>query len=210
MALESENNIHHSVSLKKPIFVTITGLVILITLIITTTEIGKRNIIAFVSADQKYILSIEITILVIFFIEAVVKFVVMWSNHTEVALHSASWRLIVRIVGYSLGSVSVISILASNTTLGISVGAIAGVVIAFATQNIASSVLAAILVISTGMIKIGEEITISGTTGTVTGITLTHTVITVGDDVVLIPNSFLMANLVRRKKRNSGGSGVSI
>ena len=210
MALGPENNKQPSVSLKRPLFITAFGLVILIALIIVTTEIGKRDIIAFISNNQKYILSIEISFLVIFFIEAMVRLITMSTNHTELAQHSAIWRLIVRIVGYSLGTLSVISILASNTALGISVGATAAVAIAFAIQNIASGVLAAVLIVITRMVKIGEEITVSGITGTVTGITLTHTVITVGDDVVLIPNSFLTANLVRRKKRNSGGTGVSI
>lgn len=210
MVFEPQVNKKTTVSLKRPLILTAIGLLVLIALIIATTEIGKRNIIDFVSNDQKYILSLEIVFLAVFFIEAVVRLITLGSNRPELAQHSASWRLIIRIVGYTLGILSVISILASNTALGISVGALAGVVIAFATQNIGSGVLAAILIVTTRMVKIGEEITVSGITGTVTGITLTHTVITVDEDVVLIPNSYLTANLVRRKKRNSGGSGVSI
>jgi small-conductance mechanosensitive channel len=165
--------------LKKPLIITVIGLGILVSLVIVTTEIGRRNIVAFITTNEKFILSIEITMLVVFFIEALVRVLSLLTNHIELAQNSANWRLIIRIVGYSLGILSVISILASNTTLGISVGAIAGVVIAFATQNIASSVLATILIVSTRMIKIGEVITVSGTTGTVEDITFSHTVITV-------------------------------
>jgi len=198
------------VSIKKPLIITITGLVVLIALIIVTTEIGKRNIIGFVSNSQRYIVSIEIIVLVVFFIEAVLKIISLRTRFTDLAQHSAGWRLIIRIIGYTIGTLSVISILASNTALGISVGAIAGVVIAFATQNIASSVLATVLIVSTRMIRIGEVITVGNTTGTVADISITHTIVSVADDIVLIPNSYLVANLVRRKKRYSGGSGVSV
>ena len=88
--------------------------------------------------------------------------------------------------------------------LGISVGIVIGIVIAFATQNTASSVLAAVIIISTRMIRVGEEITIQGQTGTVHDIGLTHTILSVEDDVMFVPNSVIVANVVRRKKRIAG------
>jgi small-conductance mechanosensitive channel len=100
-------------------------------------------------------------------------------------------RLIVRITGYAIALTSVISILGSNPTLGISVGAIAGIIIAFATQNILGSVIATVLILSTRMVRVGEEITVgqtgSQTTGTVAGINLTHTVLSIDKKVVFVP-----------------------
>ena len=90
----------------------------------------------------------------------------------------------------------------SNATLGISVGAIAGVVIAFATQNIGSSVIAAVMILSTRMIRVGEEITIGQIKGTIAEINLTQTVLSVEDNVVFVPNSMIISNIVQRKKRN--------
>ena len=97
--------------------------------------------------------------------------------------------------------VSVISILASNATLGISIGAFAGVILAFSTQNIVGSVLAAIVILSTRMLRVGEESTINQTKGIIAEINLTNTVLSVGDNVVFVPNTMIISNMVQRKKR---------
>jgi len=189
---------------KKRIIVTITGVLLLAALAVATVIIGDKHIYAFISDNQRYILSLEIVMLVVFLVEMLGRIIITHPNHGGLADLGSSWRLIVRIVGYTLGALFVISILASSNTLGISVGAIAGVVIAFATQNIASSVLAAILIVSTRMVRVGEEITINSIKGMVADIGLTHTVLSVGEDVVFVPNSLLVANLVQRKKRDGG------
>jgi len=171
-------------------------------MILATLEIGHRDIIPFVSNQQKYIIAIEATMLAIFIVEMAVSFITLFLRTPQLIEHGARLRLIVRIIGYFIALMSVISIIASNPTLGISVGAIAGVVIAFATQNIVGNVLAAILILSTQMIKIGEEITVSQTKGIVSDINLTNTVITVEDEIIFIPNSLITSTMVRRKKRN--------
>jgi small-conductance mechanosensitive channel len=182
---------------------------LLVALVVATAIIGDKHDNTFVSDNQRYILSLEIVVLVVFLVEMLGRIITNRPNHSGLTDLSSNWRLIVRIVGYTLGALFVISILASSNTLGISVGAIAGVVIAFATQNIASSVLAAILNVSTRMIRVGEQITINNTKGTVSDIGLTHTVLSVDDDVVFVPNSLIVANLVRRQKRNGGINSVN-
>jgi small-conductance mechanosensitive channel len=107
----------------------------------------------------------------------------------------------IRITGYLIAIVSVISILASNPTLGISAGAIAGVVIAFATQNIIGNMLAAMTILNTHMVQIGEEITVSGVKGMVVDINLSHIIVHVDDDVVYVPNTLMVSQTVRRKRR---------
>jgi small conductance mechanosensitive channel len=188
---------------KRPIIITFLGIIITILLILATLEISNRNVNAFISTQQKYILSIETAILAIFIVEMLVRVVTLRFHTPQTIAQGTRLRLIVRIVGYFITAVSVISILAANPTLGISVGAIAGVVIAFATQNIVGSVLAAIFILSTRMIHVGEEITVGGITGTVSDIQLTHIVISIEDEVLFVPNSLIISSIVRRKKRNS-------
>ncbi len=198
------------VPVRRPIIVTLTGTIIMIVLIIVTIQISQKNIINFVSLQKQYILSVESVILVAFIVETLAR-LTMWRAQTpQMIEHGARLRLLVRVVGYSIGALSVISVLSSNPTLGISVGAVAGIVIAFATQNILASVLAAVLLLSTRMVKVGEEITVSQTKGTVSDINLTHTVLSIDDEVVFVPNSLVVSSLVRRKKRNSGrNAGVN-
>ena len=188
---------------KRPIIITGIGAIITILLILATLEVSRRNINTFVSSQQKYIIAIEAVILAICIVEMVGRLVTLLLHTHQTNEHGMRLRLIVRIIGYGIALMSVVSILASNATLGISVGAIAGVVIAFATQNILGNVLATVLIMSTRMIRVGEEITISQTKGIVSGINLTNTVLSIDDEVVFIPNSLITSSIVRRKKRNS-------
>jgi len=52
------------------------------------------------------------------------------------------------------------------------------------------------------MIRVGEEITIGQIKGTIAEINLTQTVLSVEDNVVFVPNSMIISNIVQRKKRN--------
>jgi small-conductance mechanosensitive channel len=190
------------VSQKRQIIATFSGAVITILLILATLEISRRDINTFITSQQKYILAIEAAVLAIFIVEMLARLVRLLPA-PQMVEEGTRLRLIVRIVGYFMALMSIVSVLASNPALGISVGAIAAVIIAFATQNIVGSVLAAVLLLSTRMVRVGEEITISQTKGIVADINLTHTVISVDEDVVFIPNSLLISSMVRRKKRNS-------
>jgi small-conductance mechanosensitive channel len=191
------------ISKKRPIAITFIGAIITMFLIIATLEVSHRNINTFVSDQEKYIVAIEATILSILIVEMLVRLITLRFNAPQLVESGTRLRLIVRIVGYSIALLSIVSILASNTALGISVGAIAGVVIAFAAQNIVGSMLATVLILNTRMVRVGEEITIGQTKGIVSEINLTHTVLSIDEDVVFVPNSLIGSSIVRRKKRNS-------
>lgn len=184
-------------------------LMLLFVLVVITVIVAQSGASKFITRNQNYILSLEIIFLVVFFIETLARVMTIRLKRSDISVYSFSLRLIIRVIGYTIGLLSVIAILASNTALGVSVGAIAGVIIAFATQNIASNVLAAIVIITTHMIRIGEEITVGGTKGTVANISLIHTVLSVDEDVVFIPNSAVIASQVRRRKRLFGSVDVS-
>jgi small-conductance mechanosensitive channel len=193
-----------SPSQKRPIIITLAGSIAMIFVVVITLEISHRQINPFITEQQKYILSLESLILVAFLVELFARLATLRSHVPQLVEHGANLRLIVRIIGYSIGSLCVISILASNPTLGISVGAIAGVVVAVATQNILGSILAAIVIVGTRIIKVGEEISIAATKGTVADIGLTHTILSVDEEVVFVPNTLIISSIIRRKKRIPG------
>ena len=93
------------------------------------------------------------------------------------------------------------AILSSNVTLGISVGTIVGVVVAFATQSTFASMLATLVLISSRMVRAGEEISINQIKGTVLEIGLLYTIVAVENDVAYIPNSLMISTIMRRKRR---------
>ena len=173
-------------------------------LILVTLEISRRKLIPFVVTQQRYIVSAEAALFGVFLIESLTGIVSRVFGRDDILQNGAHLRALVRIVGYAIALICVISILASNPSLAISIGAVTGVALIFATQNIMSSVFAAILILITRMVRVGEEITVSGTTGKIVDIRLTHTILMVGEDVVLVPNSLMVSNTVKRKKRLDG------
>ncbi len=176
--------------------------VVTVVLIVGTKDISHRNLSRFVSAEEKYILGVEAAILSILLVEIVVGLVTSRLHSLQMAQLGANLRIVVRIAGYLIASVCVVSILSSNPTLGISVGATAGVVVAFATQSIVGSVLATVVLMSTRMVRVGEEISIGQTKGTVLQVGLVHTLVAIEEDVAYIPNSLMITTIMRRKRRS--------
>ncbi len=187
----------------RPIVVAFVGAIITILLMVATLEVSHRKASAFVSSQEKYVVAIEAAVLSIFLVEMLVRLVALRFSTARLTERGTRLRLIVRIVGYSIALLSIVSILASNAALGISVGAIVGVVVALAAQTIVGSILATVLIISTRMVRVGEEITVNQTKGTIWEINLTHTMMVVGDDVIFVPNSLIISTLVRRKRRET-------
>jgi len=185
----------------RPVIITFSGTILMIILILATLDVSHRNVAPFITNQQKYILAIEAAGLAVFMVELVLRLATLRLHTPKMEDQRNRIRLMVRIVGYTISAISVISILASNATLGISAGAILGVVIAFATQNIVGSMLAAIIILSTRMVRVGEEITVNQTKGVIAEINLTHTVLSVGENVVFVPNSMVISNIVQRQKR---------
>jgi small-conductance mechanosensitive channel len=194
-------------SLKRRYVMLPLGVILTIILIIVTIDISRRNLFELVSNQEKYIIGIEAAILFILIVELLVSIVTVRSRTRWITQLSTNLRLTVRIAGYSIAAVSVIAILSSNPTLGISIGAVFGVVVALATQNMLSSVMATIFLINTRMIRVGEEITISGTRGIIYQINVTNTIISIDDEIAYIPNSLIITSIIRRKKRNFNQDG---
>ncbi len=185
------------------------GAILTMAAIIATKDISRRNAVAFLSAEERYVMGVEVAILSVLLVEMLVRVVTIRLPRRPMSQLGTDLRIAVRIAGYLVGAACVVSILSSNPALGISIGTMAGVVVAFATQSTVGSVLATVQIISTRMVRVGEEITVSQTKGTILGIGLTHTVVSLGDDVAYVPNSLIVSSIVQRRKRNpDGGAGL--
>jgi small-conductance mechanosensitive channel len=164
-------------------------------------DISHRHLIGFVTAEERYIVGLEVAILSILVVEMLVGIVKSRLHSQQMAQLGANLRITVRIAGYLIASVCVVAILSSNPTLGISVGTMAGVVVAFATQSTFASMLATLVLISSRMVRTGEEISINQIKGTVLEIGLLYTIVAVENDVAYIPNSLMISTIMRRKRR---------
>lgn len=93
-----------------------------------------------------------------------------------------------------------LTILSANPTLAISVGAITGIVIGLAAQNIIGNVVAGTILAIMRPVRIGNEITVMGNTGIVIEIGVMHTIVDGGERRVFVPNMAMLTNAVQRKK----------
>ena len=171
--------------------------------VIVTIELSNRGTFPFVTSQRNHLIAAELAVFSIFFVEILGR---LANNRLgrDALRRGMSARVIIRTAGYLIVGAAVISILASNSALAISVGTITGVVIGFATQNLFSNMLGGVILVINRLARAGDEITFMGNKGRVVEIRLLYTVIDSGDSLVYIPNSAMLTNAVQRKKSPDG------
>ncbi len=167
--------------------------------VIITIELSNRGTFHFVTSQRDHLIAAELAVFSIFFVEIIGR---LANNRLgrDAVRRGMSARIIIRTAGYLVVGAAIISILAANASLAISVGTITGVVIGFATQSLLSNMLGGIILVVNRLAQVDDEITFLGSTGRVVETRLLYTVIDAGDSLVYIPNSAMLTNAVQRKK----------
>ena len=178
------------------------GILVLLGLasVILTIELSRRGTFPFVTSQRDHLIAAEIAFFSILFVEMAGRIAMDRLRERDALRRGMSARVIIRTAGYLVMGAAIISILAANPALAISVGTITGVVIGFATQNLFGNMLGGIVLIVNRVARVGDNLTFMGNTGRVVEIRLIYTLIDTGDGVVYIPNSAMMTNAVQRKK----------
>ena len=112
-------------------------------------------------------------------------------------------RIIARLVGYGLIFSFLVSVLTDNAAAALTMGSFAGLVAGFASQTVMGNTVAGIFMALSRPIGIGEKVTISGKTGTVTDITLMHVVLDTEDQRILIPSSTTVTTVLIKHKASA-------
>jgi small-conductance mechanosensitive channel len=111
-----------------------------------------------------------------------------------------SIRTIIRGAVYIILTVGIISTLLSNPALAISLGTVMGVIIGFATQNLISNVVAGIMLAIVRPVQVGDQVTVTGSTGIVKEIALIYTVLDTKDSLNYVPSIVMFSNVVMKNK----------
>ncbi len=115
-----------------------------------------------------------------------------------------SIRSIIRILSAIVIVAILVSYVSQNPAIAASIGAVTGIVIGFAAQNLIGNMIAGMSIAITRPFKIGDKITIFGNTGTVTDIGLLYCVLLMKDgDIVRAPSSLLLTTsiILREEKK---------
>ena len=171
-----------------------------IAIIVLTIEFSREGNISFLVAQRDRLLAVEIAFFGIIIVEVLSRMAIRQFRQREAVQMGVAVRGTLRTVSYLVIAIVVVSILSANPTLAISVGAITGIVIGLAAQNIIGNVVAGTILAIMRPVRIGDEITVMGNTGIVVEIGVMHTVVDGGERWVLIPNMAMLTNAVQRKK----------
>ena len=113
---------------------------------------------------------------------------------------SGAQRVIVRLVGYGLIFSFVVSVLTDNAVAALTMGSFAGLIAGFASQTVMGNLVAGLFIAIGRPIGLGDSVTISGNSGTVTDITLMHIVLDADDRRILMPSSKVVSAVLVKHK----------
>jgi small conductance mechanosensitive channel len=118
-----------------------------------------------------------------------------------------SIRSLIRILGSLIITAIVISYLSENPAFAASIGAITGIVIGFAAQNVIGNLIAGMYLTITRPFKIEDRITVLGNSGKVSDIGLLYSglLMDTGDTVLVPNNSLITTSIILRGRKKSDG-----
>jgi len=110
-------------------------------------------------------------------------------------------RIVTRISGYAVIIASLTSVFNTNPSAALTVGSFAGLVVGFAFQAVLGNAIAGIFLAVSRPFAIGDRIAVKGIKGVVQDIGIMHTIIDTGEDIVLVPSSIIVKEIITKKKR---------
>jgi small conductance mechanosensitive channel len=182
-------------------FIAILVMLLCLAVVIATVELAKLPSFSFITPHRNIIVSIEVTIFVMTLVEVIGRAIVASFRRRGIEAVGQSIRTIIRGAVYIILTVTIISTLLSNPALAISLGTVMGVIIGFATQNLISNVVSGMILAIVKPVQIGDEITVTGSTGTVKEIALIYTVMDTKDRLYYVPSIVMFTNVVMKNKK---------
>jgi small-conductance mechanosensitive channel len=168
---------------------------------LTTHYIDASAKTSFLNLQRSHIIAIEVAIFSIIAIELFGKAIVQRTRDAHMEQIGLSMRAVLRQVAYPILLISLVALLSSKAALAISVSSFTGLVVAFASQNLIGNLIAGMFIAISRPFHIGDEITVSGSTGKVAEIGTMFSVIDTGDDWMRTPNILLLTTVIAQKKK---------
>ena len=172
--------------------------------IVLTIELSRDSNISFLVDQRDRLLAAEIAFFGIIIVEILSRMAIKQFSQREAVQMGIAVRGTLRTISYLVIAIVIVSILSANPSLAIGVGAVTGIVIGLAAQNIIGNVVAGTILAIMRPVRISDEITVMGNTGIVVEIGVMHTIVDGGERWVLIPNMAMLTNAVIRKKEPAG------
>jgi len=170
---------------------------------LTTHFLDAQTRFTFLQLQRSHIIAVEVGILSIVLIELIGRALITRAKKSDIAQFGISIRAIFRVISYLALSIALISILASNPTLALSVGAFSGIVIGFASQSIIGNLIASLILVLARPFIHGDTISVAGTKGKIIEVGVIYTKVESEENILHIPNIFLLTNIIQRAKKQT-------
>ncbi len=180
--------------------ITFAVLFVAIISVVVTIELSRLTSMAFLTVNRERIIAGELSLFGIVLVELVGRIIIRKFEKDEMKQTGVMVRSIMRAVLYLVLIASVISVLAADPALAVGIGSVTGIVIGFAGQNLFGNLMAGIVLSLTRVIRIGQEITVMGSTGRVIEVGHIYSTLDSGEYTILVPNTTMLSNTVRRQK----------
>ncbi|MBM3934653.1 MAG: mechanosensitive ion channel family protein [SAR202 cluster bacterium] len=170
-------------------------------LISLTNDIHAGHFLGYFEPHRSRLVTGEVALIGVILVEIVAKAVLRHYERQNARQLGVIMRAVIRTISYIVLGVVILSILASNPAMAVSVGSLMGLVVGFSTQNIISNVIAGMFLAIGRPFKIDDEITVMGNTGRVSDFQVLHTMLETADRIVLIPNSTMLSQVILRNPK---------
>ena len=195
---KSKNKVSAKTTNTTPIAMVV--MVLCLAVIIGTIELSKLADFKFIADHRNTFVSVELTVFVMALVELIGRAIVVNFRRRGIEPVGQSIRTIIRGAVYIILTVGIISTLLSNPALAISLGTVMGVIIGFATQNLISNVVAGIMLAIVRPVQVGDQVTVTGSTGIVKEIALIYTVLDTKVSLNYVPSIVMFSNVVMKNK----------
>jgi len=124
------------------------------------------------------------------------------SDTSESQARSA--RSMIIIAGYLVMVAIAISIMAANPTVTVVIGTVSGIILGVSMQSLIGNAIAGMVLAITRPFRIGDTITVFGSTGRVYDVGLLYTTLTAEEGkTILVPNTSLLTTAIIKEKRSN-------
>lgn len=167
---------------------------------------GYISGIRFLSGAEAYAPYVDIPVSLVFGALIVLEFAqtVYWNLRLKLPHpEAASVRSVFRIIGIVAAVVVVISAYVSPTAAA-GLGAFAGLVIGFSTQQVLGQAIAGLFLAISRPFKVDDKVNVANQEGTVVDISSLFTVLDTDQAVILVPNNAIVSAVIKRYKPSGG------
>ncbi len=187
-------------SLALPLVLTVVSAIGLLALLAFTARLETDGPVGFLAPYKDYLSIGFVFLLGLPAVQSGAKWVSAVAHRRMSSDAAGALRVIVRLVGCGLIFSFVVTVLTDNAVAALTMGSFAGLIAGFAAQTVMGNLVAGLFIVIFRPIGVGDSVTISGNSGTVTDITLMHIVLDADDRRILMPSSKVVSAVLVKHK----------